>query len=142
MNKLYKKLYMFITFIFMLLTLVEFVIYILNESNYFGFYYLLISIFIIFMIIGVNFNYAKADKKIRLSKSIIIMLLTLFCSFLLLNLLNNYYSYIDYSQNYIKSIYMILKFFKPLISIILVVISVLDFKQINICNYKINYHNK
>ncbi len=142
MNKLYKKLYMFITFIFMLLTLIEFVIYILNESNYFGFYYLLISVFIIFMIIGVNFNYAKADKKIRLSKSIIIMFLTLFCSFLLLNLLNNYYSYIDYSQNYIKNIYMILKFIKPLISIILVVISVLDFKQINICNYKINYHNK
>lgn len=142
MNKLYKKIYMFITFIFMLLTLVEFVIYILNESNYFGFYYLLISIFTVFMIIGVNLNYAKADKKIRLSKSIIIMLLTLFCSFLLPNLLNDYYSYIDNSQNYIKRIYMMLKFIKPLISIILVVISALDFKQINISNYKINNHNK
>ena len=94
------------------------------------------------MIIGVNLNYAKADKKIRLSKSIIIMLLTLFCSFLLPNLLNNYYSYIDNSQNYIKSIYVMLKFIKPLISIILVLISALDFKQINISNYKINNHNK
>ncbi len=142
MNSIYKKIYNLVSLLFCFFTIYEFIIYLLNESNFYGLYYLLVEIFIIFMIIGVNFNYIKGNKKIRFSKSIVIFLFTIFSSFILFNILKSNYNYIDYSSSYIKSIWFSSKIIKPLLTFILTLISFLDYKQVNISNYKINNHNK
>lgn len=139
--KLYKNLYKYFTLLFILITFVEFVIFLIKESNYYGMYYIFINLFIIFNLILININYKKGNKKIRLSKSIINLIVCCFNNFFLLNVLNNIYKYVDFSKNYIASI-SVFKIIKFIILLILVILCILDLYKIDICDYKVYKHNK
>lgn len=139
--KLYKNIYKYLSLLFILITFVEFVVFLVKESNYYGMYYIFINLFIIFNLILININYKKGSKKIRLSKSIINLFVCCFNNFFLLNVLNNIYKYIDFSKNYMSSI-GVFKIIKFIILLILVISCILDLYKIDICNYKVYKHNK
>lgn len=139
--KLYKNIYKYLSLLFILITFVEFVVFLVKESNYYGMYYIFINLFIIFNLILININYKKGSKKIRLSKSIINLFVCCFNNFFLLNVLNNIYKYIDFSKNYMASI-GVFKIIKFIILLILVISCILDLYKIDICNYKVYKHNK
>lgn len=139
--KLYKNIYKYLSLLFILITFVEFVVFLVKESNYYGMYYIFINLFIIFNLILININYKKGNKKIRLSKSIINLFVCCFNNFFLLNVLNNIYKYIDFSKNYMGSI-GVFKIIKFIILLILVISCILDLYKIDICNYKVYKHNK
>lgn len=134
--KLYRNIYKLSSFIFTILTIIEIIIYLLNETNYYGLYYILISLLII-IILNI-----KVNKKTKLNKSLFILVLQIFNSYFLFNILTKSYKYIDYSSKYISNIYITSKIIKPILVTILVLTSFLDLYKINITNYKINKHNK
>ena len=78
-----KKIYMLLTSIFSLLTIYEVIIYILGKSNYFGLFYLILNLFIVFLMFMVSVNIKKGNTMIRISKNAIIVVLGIFCSFVL-----------------------------------------------------------
>lgn len=116
--------------------------FLFNQTNYYGVYYLLINMLIIFSLLIININYKKANKKIRLSKNITNLILQIFSSYFLLNILTNTYKYIDYSSKYISHIFITSKILKPIILLILIILNILDLYKIDITNYKIYKHNK
>ena len=121
---------------FTILTIIEIIIYLLNETNYYGLYYILISLLII-IILNI-----KVNKKTKLNKSLFVLVLQIFNSYFLFNILTKSYKYIDYSSKYISNIFVTSKIIKPILVTILVLTSFLDLYKINITNYKINKHNK
>ena len=133
--KLYRNIYKLSSFIFTILTIIEIKIYLLNETNYYGLYYILISLLIIIIL-------NKVNKKTKLNKSLFILVLQIFNSYFLFNILTKSYKYIDYSSKYISNIFVTSKIIKPILVTILVLTSFLDLYKINITNYKINKHNK
>ena len=57
----YKKMtLLFCTFIYLVLSLIELIKYLLVDSNIFGLIYLLINLFIIFLLIPTSYNYKKS----------------------------------------------------------------------------------
>lgn len=134
--KLYRNIYKLSSFIFTILTIIEIIIYLLNETNYYGLYYILISLLII-IILNI-----KVNKKTKLNKSLFIVVLQIFNSYFLFNILTKSYKYIDYSSKYISNIFVTSKIIKPILVTILVLTSFLNLYKINITNYKINKHNK
>lgn len=134
--KLYRNIYKLSSFIFTILTIIEIIIYLLNETNYYGLYYILISLLII-IILNI-----KVNKKTKLNKSLFILVLQIFNSYFLFNILIKSYKYIDYSSKYISNIFVTSKIIKPILVTILVLTSFLNLYKINITNYKINKHNK
>ncbi len=134
--KLYRNVYKLSSFMFTILTIIEIIIYLLNETNYYGLYYILISLLII-IILNI-----KVNKKTKLNKSLFILVLQIFNSYFLFNILTKSYKYIDYSSKYISNIFVTSKIIKPILVTILVLTSFLDLYKINITNYKINKHNK
>lgn len=134
--KLYRNVYKLSSFMFTILTIIEIIIYLLNETNYYGLYYILISLLII-IILNI-----KVNKKTKLNKSLFVLVLQIFNSYFLFNILTKSYKYIDYSSKYISNIFVTSKIIKPILVTILVLTSFLDLYKINITNYKINKHNK
>lgn len=140
--KLYKNISKYILILFMILTFIEIGIYMFSESNYYGVYYIVLNILICLSLIIINYNYSKASKVIRLSKNIINLLIVLFNNYFLLNVLNSIYKYVDSSSKYISNVYIISRIVKPILLVILVVISILEIYKIDITKYKVNYHKK
>lgn len=112
--------------LFLILTIIETIIYMFSKSNYYGLFYLIINYIIAFFLLNLNF---KSDKKIYLSKVIVVVILGLFSSFLLINILENTYTYNDDSSTYIDKIMIISKIIKPLIYMI---ISIMAYTKLKI----------
>lgn len=112
--------------LFLILTIIETIIYIFSKSNYYGLFYLIINYIITFFLLNLNF---KSDKKIYLSKVIVVVVLGIFSSFLLINILENTYTYNDDSSTYIDKIMIISKIIKPLIYMI---ISIMAYTKLKI----------
>lgn len=140
--KLYKNIYKIVFLLYLIFTIIEILMFLFNQTNYYGVYYLLINMLIIFSLLIININYKKANKKIRLSKNITNFILQIFSSYFLLNILINTYKYIDYSSKYISHIFITSKILKPIILLILIILNILDLYKIDITNYKIYKHNK
>ena len=112
----YKKIsFYFITAIYVLLSIIELIKYFFTDCNYFGLYYLLITLFIIFLMIPTLYNYKKYFSTARISKFIMIILLGLFNSFVLKSVLFNIYKYQDASEDFIRSIFIIKNILKPVL---------------------------
>ena len=108
----YKKIsFYFITAIYVLLSIIELIKYFFTDCNYFGLYYLLITLFIIFLMIPTLYNYKKYFSTARISKFIMII----FNSFVLKSVLFNIYKYQDASEDFIRSIFIIKNILKPVL---------------------------
>lgn len=127
-----KKIYMLLTSIFSLLTIYEVIIYILGESNYFGLFYLILNLFIVFLMFMVSVNIKKGNTMIRISKNAIIVVLGIFCSFVLKLILSGVFGYVDESNAYISNIFISLKVGKPIIYLMLGILSYLEYKNMKI----------
>lgn len=119
--KVRKIVLTFVTLLYILLTIIEMLKYLFINRNIFGLVYLLLNLFIIFLLVPTCYNYKKHYSKNRISKFIIIFILGLFCSFLLDNVIFNIYNYIDSSNIFIDSIWVIKNIFKPIIYVIIFV---------------------
>lgn len=127
-----KKIYMLLTSIFSLLTIYEVIIYILGKSNYFGLFYLILNLFIVFLMFMVSVNIKKGNTMIRISKNAIIVVLGIFCSFVLKLIHSGVFGYVDESNAYISNIFISLKVGKPIIYLMLGILSYLEYKNMKI----------
>ena len=125
----YKKLAInIITCVFILLTFIEFIIYMFSKNNLFGLFYIILNLFVIFLLVPIAHNYNRYFSSARLSKLIIVLLLVIFDSFLLNVIVLNSMSYIDGSNIYIKKIFVIKNVLKPIIDFAILIFILLEFK--------------
>ena len=125
----YKKLAIgCITCIFILLTIIEIIIYMFSKNNLFGIYYIISSLFVIFLLVPVTHNYNKYFSSARLSKLIIVFLLIIFNSFILNMIVLKSMSYVDASNLYLNKIFVIKNVLKPIIDFGILIFILLEFK--------------
>ena len=125
----YKKITIYlISIIYILLTIIEVIKYLLFENNLFGLYYLLISLLVIFLLIPCAYNYKKYYSGARISKLIIVILLIIFDSFIFEHILLKSMNYTDASNNFIKSIFLYKSILKPILAFLLVIFTSFEFK--------------
>lgn len=127
-----KKIYMLLTSIFSLLTIYEVIVYVLGSSNYFGLFYLILNLFIVFLMFMVSVNIKKGNTMIRISKNAIIVVLGLLASFVLKYILSSVFGYVDESGVYINRVFISLKIVKPIIYLMLGIMSYLEYKNMKI----------
>lgn len=127
-----KKIYMLLTSIFSLLTIYEVIVYVLGSSNYFGLFYLILNLFIVFLMFMVSVNIKKGNTMIRISKNAIIVILGLLASFVLKYILSSVFGYVDESGVYINRVFISLKIVKPIIYLMLGILSYLEYKNMKI----------
>ena len=125
----YKKLAIgCITCIFILLTIIEIIIYMFSKNNLFGIYYIISSLFVIFLLVPVTHNYNKYFSSARLSKLIIVFLLIIFNSFILNMIVLKSMSYVDASNLYLNKIFVIKNVLKPILDFGILIFILLEFK--------------
>lgn len=125
----YKRITIYLlTVIYILLTIIEVIKYLLFENNLFGLYYLLISLLIVFLLVPCAYNYKKYYSGARISKLIIVILLIIFDSFILEHILLKSMSYIDASSDFIKNIFIYKNILKTILAFLLVIFTVFEFK--------------
>ena len=125
----YKKLLLnVITILFISLTIVEFIIYLGVNSNMFGLLYFILSSFIVFLLVPCSYNYKRYYSIARISKLIIIIVLGIFCSYILLSLVTSSMDYIDSSIEFSSRIKVIKNILKPLLFIILIIFTFFETK--------------
>ena len=118
----------FITCIFILLTLIEVLIYMLAKNNLFGLIYIIFNLLIIFLLVPISYNYNRYYSPARLSKLVIVIILGIFSSYLLNLVVLKNMSYIDNSKEYINKIFIIRSILKGLIYLLLIGFTALEFK--------------
>ena len=125
----YKKLtLLIITLLFIILSLIELMYYFKVDSTLFGMIYLLITLFIVFLLVPTAYNYRKAFSASRASKLIIVIIVGIFCSYILGPLVIKNMSYLDDSKIYIKNIFLYKNIFKGILYFILTIFVLLEFK--------------
>ncbi len=125
----YKKITInFITCIYILLSILEVILYLFAKNNLFGLIYIIINLFIIFLLVPISYNYNKYFSSARLSKLIITFLLIIFTSFILQIIILKNIGYVDASNLYIKKIFVIKNILKPIIDFIILIFILLEFK--------------
>lgn len=135
-DKIIKYFYYGITIVFILLTLFEIIIYMKTYSNLLGIIYLFLNFFIIFMLTTVSFNYNKANKKIRISKNILSILIGISSSFIISLFIPYLINYLDSSFVFEERIFLISKILKPILYLLLLFISYADIgKKINLFSF-------
>ncbi len=117
-----------LTCIYIVLTIIELFIYMLSKNNLFGIYYLLSSLFIIFLLVPISYNYNKYFSTARLSKLIIVLVLIIFNSFLLNLIVLKNMSYVDASTLYIDKVFVIKNILKPIIAFVVLIFILLEFR--------------
>ena len=118
----------FITCIFILLTLIDVLIYMLSKTNLFGLIYIIFNLLIIFLLVPISYNYNRYYSPARLSKLVIVIILGIFSSYLLNLVVLKNMSYIDNSKEYINKIFIIRSILKGLIYLLLIGFTALEFK--------------
>lgn len=128
MKKYLKYFYSIITALFMILTIFEIYFYMVSESNYLGLFYLIFNLYIMFLLFTIFYNYNKSNKKIRISKNIMVIIIGIISSFILSSILSHIFSYNDNSQIYSDKIFVISKIIKPIIYTFLGIVSFIEIK--------------
>lgn len=128
MYRFKKFLIVIITIIYLLLSLIELSKYLFIGSNIYGVLYLIFTLFIIFLLIPVAYNYKRHYSKERLSKILIIDLVGLFTSFVLFKITNSIFPYVDSSALMVNKIFVIKNILKPILYFILFLLFVIDSK--------------
>ena len=128
MYKFRKLFFQLLTIIYIVLSLIELAKYLFIDSNLFGLIYLIITIVLIFLIIPTMYNYKNNYSNARFSKFVIVVIIGIFNSFVLYPLVVNNMNYIDSSNLYNSSIFLIKNIFKPLLYLCLVLLALRDAK--------------
>ena len=136
MYKRKRLLLLVIVTIYILLTGFEFIKYFMIDSNLFGAIYLIINLVILFFLLPILYNYKRNYSKIRISKLIIVIIIGIFNSYILENIIISSMSYIDSSQLYIESIYIVKNILKGFTYGLLVLFTLFESKL----NEKITLH--
>ena len=136
MYKLKKYSLYLITFIYFILCLIEGYMYFTTPSNIYGIYYLCLNILIIFFLVPVCYNYKRHFSKTRISKLIIIILLGIFSSYILHNVVLNSIDYMDDSQRYIDKIFVIKDVLKVIIYSLIILFTIIESKVISTLKMK------
>lgn len=137
MKKYNKYLLYFISSAYIILTIIEFIKYLLTKSNLFGLVYLIITALIIFFLVPTTINYKEKVSFARTSKFIIIIIIGIFCSFFLDSIVINNLKYIDYSQKYCDSIFIIKNVLKVILYVFILIVIMLDHNVFSIVCEKI-----
>ena len=125
----YKKRALYvITFLFIILSMIEFIKYLGSNSTFFGLLYFIFTAVIIFLLVPCTYNYKKYFSKARISKFVIIIVLGLFSSYLLGPIVIKTMSYMDSSKEFMKSIFIYKSILKGIIYLILILFTISEFK--------------
>jgi hypothetical protein len=125
----YKKITInIITVVFILLTLIELLIYMFSKNNLFGLIYIIMNLLVVFFLVPIAYNYNKYFSTARLSKLIIVFILIIFNSFILQLIISSMTNYIDSSKEYISKIFVIKNIIKPVIDFVILLFILLEFK--------------
>lgn len=125
----YKKIFLIIfTFIYIILSMIELIKYLKIDSELFGLIYNIINVFLIFLLVPLLYNYKRHYSKARISKLILIIVLGLFNSFILGKIVISNMSYIDSSNVYLDSIFLIKNIIKPISFIFLSIFTYIESK--------------
>lgn len=127
MYKYKKVIIKLITLAYIIITLIETIKYLLCDSNVFGFVYLLISAFIIFLLVPTSYNYNRYFSSARISKFIIIFILGVFSSYFLNKIILSL-SYVDSSRVFMDSIFVYKNVVKGIIYFLIFIFTLLEFK--------------
>ena len=117
--------------LFLILTLIELINYLIENSNTFGLIYLCIQAFIVFLFIPIFYNYKRYYSKERISKIIIIIIIGLFSSYFLNIVYFNMIDYVDNSSDMIDKIFVVKNYLKPLVYFFLSVFLFFETRIIN-----------
>ena len=128
MYKYKKGILYLITGLFILLTLIELVIYLKTDSNLLGLIYLIINAFIIFLLVPCAYNYKKYYSSARISKLILIIVIGLFCAYILKGIVINNMAYSDSSQLFHDKVKIIKNIIKPILLLILSIFTIFELK--------------
>ncbi len=107
MYKVKKTILYVLTLFFMILSLIELIKYFKVDTTLYGVLYLSINLIILFLLIPVTYNYKRNYSPARISKLLLIIIIGIFNSFILNNIVLNNMSYVDSSILYISSIKII-----------------------------------
>ena len=125
----YKKFIINIcTFMFIIFSLIELIIYLFCENNIYGVYYLIINLLIIFLLVPCAYNYKRYYSGARISKLIIIILIGVFNSYILQTIISKSINYVDASSTYIDKIFIYRSILKGIIYFVLAIFTFFDSK--------------
>lgn len=128
MYKTKKTLLNIITISYIIIFIIELIKYLNTNSNIYGVYYLLTSLLIVFLLLPVTYNYKRNYSKARISKIIIIMIIGIFSSYFLQNIILQNMNYIDSSKLYLEKIFITKNVLKPIIYSLLLIFLIIETK--------------
>lgn len=117
-----KKLYLIYLTIYILIFLIELVIYLKFNSTLYGFIYMLINLAVLFLLSFSIYNYSEFNIKIRLSKNGILIFL------MLISILLSLFKFNDESKQFISNLKIFIYYLKPLMILLLIGLSFYDYK--------------
>ncbi len=126
MRKILFLCYVLLTFMFIVITCLEFINYLNFESNFIGLLYLIVNFVILFLLINMVLNFGKSNCKIRISKNLIVIVLGILSSYLLGYIIPWFLDYSDSSFLFVENIYVYSKVLKPILYVFLGVICILE----------------
>ena len=126
MKKYNKKILHFNCILYVILTIVELIKYLLLSRNLFGLIYLILTCLIMLLLIPTSINYKEKVSAARISKLIIIIVLGIFNSFILEYVVINNLKYVDSSALYLDSIFVIKNMLKPIIYTLITYVILID----------------
>lgn len=128
MYKTKKTLLNIITISYIIIFIIESIKYLNTNSNIYGVYYLLTSLLIVFLLLPVTYNYKRNYSKARISKIIIIMIIGIFSSYFLQNIILQNMNYMDSSKLYLEKIFITKNVLKPIIYSLLLIFLIIETK--------------
>ena len=126
MRKILFLCYVLLTFMFIVITCLEFINYLNFESNFIGLLYLIVNFVILLLLINLVLNFGKSNYKIRISKNLIVIVLGILSSYLLGYIIPWFLDYSDSSFLFVENIYVYSKVLKPILYVFLGVICILE----------------
>lgn len=115
MYKLKKLMLYILTILYIVLSGIELFKYFKVDTTLYGVIYLLINLIVLFFLIPLTYNYKRNFSQARISKLIIVLIIGIFNSYILNNIVINNMTYMDSSAIYLNSIYVIKNILKGII---------------------------
>ena len=128
MYKTKKTLLNTITISYIIIFIIELIKYLNTNSNIYGVYYLLTSLLIVFLLLPVTYNYKRNYSKARISKKILILIIGIFSSYFLQNIILQNMNYMDSSKLYLEKIFITKNVLKPIIYSLLLIFLIIETK--------------
>ena len=117
-----KKIYFVYLIVYIILSLIELFMYLKFNSTTFGFLYMVLNFVFIFLLSFSVYNYNELNLKVRISKNGILLFLLLF------SMLLKFFNFNDESLLFIENIKLYINVIKPIMFLILIGLSIYDFK--------------